>query len=225
MRATIVKCLTACSLLLATIVAGCATQDISKRVPDYCNVYSVELAGEPQGTAFTVAIDDTSVFLITAAHVISDADIQKLSIRSSCSTDSVRISDIAVIPGKDIALLFAESPLPNIGFHVRSTPANCGEAVEVPNFSGLGKVSNKFRGKLIPSNGKMIGYDDQSILITLDVMQKGGSGGPILDNERRILGLLTNRVNTNGEYAGVSYGIESRVILEALRNFVRSGRH
>jgi hypothetical protein len=204
---------------------GCATSSTPPTSPEqnlYCSVYSLNIDGEPSGTAFAI-VSDGVVSLLTAAHVVLSNEQHSITLKSPCHRESLNINKVAIMPGQDMAVLFTNTPLRS-GFSIRTRDAQFGEFIESPNYSGLGKASSKFAAKSIPSSGRVIGYDDSSILITLDVLYKGGSGAPILDGNKGVVGLLSNRVNFEGGYSGVSFGIDAKTIQSSLKQFYDSLR-
>ena len=213
-----VRGLIVCSVLVLVTACGTGVRNVEDPASRQtsCGVFSVLSSGEPLGTAFST-IESGRSFLVSAAHVVKGVDSKRLSLRSICSKNDLSISDILFVPGNDLAILLATSSGPLPGFTIRDTSPVWGELIVVPNFGNLSKASVRLAGAEIPSSGRVIKTEGGQILFSLDIVQKGSSGAPILDGRGQVLGLLTNRTLIEGTYAGVSLGIDGAALRDALK--------
>jgi S1-C subfamily serine protease len=167
----------------------------------------VKINGKQEGTAFPI---------ITAAHVVMGTEPSQITMTPYLFDGTHTVEAVATVPGLDIALLYPDQSIHKEGYVLNDIRTKFGTSVSVPNFAKFNLV--KLKDKAIPSTGRIIGYDELSILFTLDVVQKGSSGAPILDQYGHVVGLLTNRVIHESEYSGVCYGIEAGAIQDYLHS-------
>jgi S1-C subfamily serine protease len=183
----------------APTASAAPTEDAVNRAVDSV---AVVRTGDGVGTAFAVGPER----LVTAAHVVEDADRVAVTMgRRSLVADVVH-----VLEGRDIALLTVEGahmePL-----ELRRGPGPVGQQVFAVG-AALGQLSVT-RG--IVSGTRHLG--GQAYLQTDAAVNPGNSGGPLLDQNGRVLGLVVSKLR---HAEGISLTVPAREV----RAFVHGGR-
>lgn len=177
------------------------------------------------GTAWPVSYG----FVITNNHVISGSKTLTL-IRS----DGTRIS--ARVAGRDkendLALLTVDNPqsLPP-PLPLRTSAANLGSEVFTigfPHLDLMGRSPKVTEG--IVSSNTGLHDDDRYYQISVPV-QAGNSGGPLIDMDGRVIGVVTGKLNALAVFQrsgslpeNVNYAIKSKLITDLLGNTTGSAK-
>ena len=214
---------------IAVLLIGCTTiEDISdnanlqtqptttekQNIP--CGVYAISTGGDSIGTAFTVVEGKTRYFL-TASHVVRGLDERRLSLTSNCSNERVNIDRVLYTPSLDLAILIVNHNPQTPGFRIATQLPNWGDQLLLPGYPNVATSSVRFSNQLVPAEGRFISLDGKLILMTVDIVHKGSSGTPILAANGEVVGILTNRLLSEGIYAGLSYGVNFNAIRAAIR--------
>jgi len=140
------------------------------------------------GTGFCVHADG---YVLTNHHVIDGArEILGRSPRQRC-----RLELVFVDPTNDLALLRADVSLPGVAVFRDGRQAQLGEAVIVigyPLGGLLGSGPQVTTGNISSLIGP--GDDTRSLQFTAPT-QSGNSGGPLLDSEGAIVGVVSSKLN------------------------------
>lgn len=179
---------------------------------------ATETAGK-SGTAWPVSRG----FVITNNHVISGSETLTL-IRS----DGTRIS--ARVAGRDkendLALLTVDDPqsLPP-ALPLSTSAASLGSEVFTigfPHLDLMGRSPKVTEGIVSSKTG--LHDDDRYYQISVPV-QAGNSGGPLIDMDGRVIGVVTGKLNALAVFQrsgnlpeNVNYAIKSKLITDLLRN-------
>jgi hypothetical protein len=149
--------------------------------------------GNP-GTGFVVAGQDGTYYLLTASHVVASVGEYDITAPSGelyrIDADSYE-EQITKLPNVDAAIIRLQSdeafPVPEM----RTNPVDESSAVYVVGFPGGGQDSEiKFEGGLIVSNDLATEtLEDGYNLIYNSETLPGMSGGPVLDDQGRIVGI------------------------------------
>lgn len=165
------------------------------------SVFTVTTASGSQGAAF--AIDE--VTLITAAHVVEGDDVVRLEGTQTPPLRlraAVRYRDEA----NDVAVLELADPLPagstTLEWSLR--PASDGLAVFA--------VGSPIDGVVL-SRGEVVGRDDDGWLVASTPVDPGNSGGPLLDEDGAVLGVVVAQQQLGGE----ALAVPAETAQEALR--------
>jgi S1-C subfamily serine protease len=139
--------------------------------------------GGGYGSGFLVSSDG---YILTAAHVVGDATAVKIRWSDKKETDGVVVR---VSKGRDVALIKTDprgrAPLP-----LRMDPPAPGETVFVVGAPWEQELQNTITRGVLSANRVKNGYT----YIQSDVaVGFGASGGPLLDEKGRILGLTDTR--------------------------------
>lgn len=147
-------------------------------------VLSVYAVVGTRGFGTGVVVDNDR--LLTNCHVIAgNAQAGKMYAVNTITQDKAEITEVAYLDHQDACLIRA--------------PGISGQAVPINNFSNL-STSDKThnigfaRGTLISSEGNFQGWAyrfGQKFLVSSNFCDHGVSGGPLVDDEGRLLGLTT----------------------------------
>ncbi|MES2653190.1 MAG: serine protease [Bacteroidota bacterium] len=158
------------------------------------------------GTGFAIS---SNGYILTNYHVIKDAD--SLYIQNSKGV-SFKVKKFYTDPVNDIAILkVTDLSFENLGavpYSIKGTSAGIGEAVYTLGYPkddvvlGDGYVSSK-----TGINGDTLAYQ-----VAIPV-NPGNSGGPLLDNNGNIVGVINGKESKTD---GAAFAVKSRYIIEAL---------
>jgi serine protease Do len=145
----------------------------------------------PQGTAFLISADG---YLLTCAHVIGEANEATVFLNAKrLYADVVKKNS-----EEDLALLKLRDPAPAdavpLGFRT-SRPYSMGEEVFTigyPLSRMLGENARMSRGMVAATTGLK---DDPKRLQVSAEVQPGNSGGPLLDREGQVIGVIQQTIN------------------------------
>ena len=140
------------------------------------------------GTGFCVHPEG---YVLTNHHVIDGAhEILGRSPRQRC-----RLEPVFADPTNDLALLRADTPLPGVATFRDGRQAQLGEAVIVVGYplgGLLGSGPQVTTGNVSSLIGP--GDDTRSLQFTAPT-QSGNSGGPLLDNDGAVVGVVSSKLN------------------------------
>lgn len=195
-----------------------------------CSVFSIRhpRTGLVMGTAFVLQNGNNQT-LVTARHVVLQSNEMPFLVSSCGNQPKVAIASIIELRDQDVAVLIPVDktirfPRP---FQIRITPNRLSfrESVSILGFSAINEASvgtsSLLDAVLIPSHGQIVNVGgDGKVLVSCDLMKPGGSGGPILDKDDRIVGMVVSRVLDNGQYQGLIVALPiGELIYEIQRNF------
>lgn len=177
------------------------------------NIVSNSQSGKPVlspakygGTGFALT---TNGYLVTNNHVIDKAD--SIYVQDSKGA-SYKVKVVAQFPERDLAILKISdnsfSRLSTLPYTLKRNSAGMGEHVYTLGYPkddavlGEGYLSSK------------TGYGGDTLAYQVDIrVNPGNSGGPLLDNQGNVIGVISAREN---EMDGATYAIKSRYIMDAL---------
>ncbi len=158
------------------------------------------------GTGFAIS---SNGYILTNYHVIKDAD--SLYVQNSKGV-SFKVRRVYEDSGNDIAILkVTDLSFTNLGavpYSIKKSSAGIGEPVYTLGYPkddfvlGDGYVSSK-----TGLNGDTISYQ---VAVTVN---PGNSGGPLLDNNGNIVGVINGKED---KVEGAAFAVKSRYIMEAL---------
>lgn len=220
-----------CLLLLAPSAAQADPADIDAAARGVVRVVIVEISGQEvipisHGTGFAVGPER----VVTNAHVVAEAradDELAIGIVPSDGASAVYGRLVAVSQRNDLALLATTSPmrLPPLTI-AGSASADSGSVtavgypMNVDRAQGL-SMSDLFRAQPpVKSTGSLAGRrptrDFDSLLHTAPIA-RGSSGGPLLDDCGRVLGVNSFGAETSGADAEFFFAVSARELLAFLR--------
>ncbi len=176
------------------------------------------------GTGFTVS--SNSRYVVTNCHVVEDA----VEIYVFYDTGEYIIAEIEVYaPKKDICILELETSLRAPGIPIRTFSFGTGESVYALGYPGTADyISGEFladKQSITITDGIISrihqGYHSNDTSVKTWIIQSnaaingGNSGGPLVDEEGRLLGINTFSMNGAEGMSGSIHATELVAILEA----------
>jgi S1-C subfamily serine protease len=164
-------------------------------------------AGDAQGTGVLVSRDG---YIITAAHVVSSATSVKVRWSDGTEATAEVVRDIK---GRDVCLLKVDSkghaPLP-----LRRDEPPVGE----PVFAVGSLLGEKFQSSVTKGVMSADRVNDGYAYIQSDVTTgPGGSGGPLLDAQGRVVGLTVSGIRPLGLIpTGINMFVPARDVIDFL---------
>lgn len=159
------------------------------------------------GTGFAIS---TNGYILTNMHIINGAD--SLYVQNS-KGESFKVKSVYTDPQNDIAILKINdkhfSNLSSIPYTIKRNTSNIGEIVYTLGYPkddavlGEGYVSSK--------NGFIGDTTQYQVAISVN---PGNSGGPVLDNNGNLVGIISGKPD---QTEGAAFAIKSKYILEAMR--------
>ena len=140
------------------------------------------------GTGFCIHPDG---YVLTNQHVIEGArEILARSPRQRC-----RLELVFADPTNDLALLRTDAPLPGVAAFRDGSQARLGEAVMVVGYP-LGGLLGSGPQVTTGNVSSLIGPgDDTRVLQFTAPTQSGNSGGPLLDGDGTVVGVVSSKLN------------------------------
>lgn len=176
-------------------------RDIKSRKVDDANTKPASFGG----TGFAISGNG---YIVTNYHVVRGAD----SIHVQNGKGSYKVQSVYTDPINDIAILKINDKtfenLPSLPYTIKKGASSLGESVFTLGFPkddivlGDGYVSSK--------NG--INGDTLAYQVAIPV-NPGNSGGPLLDNNGNIVGIINGKENKTD---GATFAVKSKYIMEAL---------
>lgn len=189
--------------MLGTLVVTSPT--VSGPIEALESVYTVTTPSGSQGAAF--AVDD--VTLVTAAHVVEGDEFVRLEGTQSPPLRlraSVRFRDDVT----DVAVLKLAEPLPAGAATLAWSPRQVSDGLEV--FA----VGSPIDGVVL-SRGEVLGIDQDGWIMASAPVDPGNSGGPLLDEDGAVLGVVVAQKEIGGEALAVPADTAREVVIEAFK--------
>ncbi|MBL8702674.1 MAG: Do family serine endopeptidase [Alphaproteobacteria bacterium] len=169
------------------------------------------------GSGFVI---DPDGYIVTNNHVVSQAN-----------TIMVRLEDEREFPARlvgrdarsDLALLKidAPSPLPAVALGDSDTAQIGDWVIAVGNPFGLGGTVT---AGIVSARGRDIGSgpDDQFIQVDAPI-NRGNSGGPLFDQDGKVIGVNTAIVSPSGGSVGIGFAVPSNVVKRVVADLRANG--
>lgn len=179
-------------------------------------------AGMSVGTAWPIA----SGYAITNNHVVPNSDKVVLINTAGQSINATvikrdAVNDIALISVSDPGLLPPALPLANTNARLGASVFTIG----YPRIDVMGKTPKLTQGIISSTNGMR--DDPTSYQISVPI-QPGNSGGPLLNMQGEVVGLITSMLGTAGtggneavSMPNINYALKIGIIEELLRHLPR----
>lgn len=191
------------------------------RSPDVFDFFQLPAPERPTGIGSGVIIDASEGYVVTNHHVIQDAE--KITVRLH-DRRTVEATLVGSDEGTDIGLLQIEaedlSELPlgdSDALEIGDFVVAIGSPFELDQTVTLGIVSALGRRSINPVPG---GYED--FIQTDASINRGNSGGPLVDLEGRLVGINTALVTPSQGNVGIGFAVPSnmaRAVVEQLVEF------
>jgi hypothetical protein len=165
--------LVATIILLVGTTSPAVAQDEAELRAGVVKIVSILDGKRRTGTGVAVKVDGTSVYIVTAAHVIEGDPKPKVEFFSRQNT-LVSATVIKQDLRYDLALLKVESPQPPLVLKLETTAApKTGDEVTTIGFPQTG-------GAWLISRADLAGRDGADFILSGGAIDEGNSGGPII---------------------------------------------
>jgi S1-C subfamily serine protease len=158
--------------------------------------------------------------VVTNAHVVDDCETILVAGRADATL-------VARDPNNDLALIKSPSSIGMAGIRFRLDGARLGEEVVAAGFPLRGILADSLN--VTPGVvSSLVGLENDSrFLQTTAAIQPGNSGGPLVDREGRLVGVVTSKLDAaiTWEKGGfIPEGVNFAIRQETLRPFLESHR-
>ncbi len=164
------------------------------------------------GTGFALT---SNGYILTNLHVIEGADSVYVQDRKG---NEYKVRVIPIDSQKDLAILKIESDdfaaLPNLPYRLKQNGINMGEEVFTLGFP---KDESVYALGYVSSKTGYNSYDSTQYQVGIDV-NPGNSGGPLLDQNGNIIGVISAKLN---QVDGATFAIKAKYIQEALNSIAK----
>jgi len=164
-------------------------------------VEGIGCGGLMSGTGFFISPHH----IVTNAHVVAGLAHPKISLRSQIMNTSL----VSFDPTNDIAVLYAETPQ-HTWLEFAAKPATPGDAVLIVGYPKGGERHSQTGNitSVVNALSKDIYETNTSLRKVLSVQStivQGNSGGPVIDKEGRVVGVV---FATSTTYNNIGYAVE-----------------
>jgi serine protease Do len=178
------------------------------------------------GSGSGVIVDANRGYVLTAYHVVEN--VSKVHVKLQCGAEYVG-TEIRGDDQTDVAIIKinATGPLPQaqlgdsdaleVGDWVLAIGSPFGSVLE--NSVSAGIVSAK--GRRTNVLGRM---GIESYIQTDAVINKGNSGGPLVNIRGQVVGINSNIISTTGMYAGLGFAVPSNLIKPVVERLMSEGK-
>jgi len=191
-------------------------------------VVYIEIETVPQGSAAGsgVIIDGQNGYVLTANHVVEQASQVKVRLGDGreFTTDDIRTDptiDIAIVKIDADNLPQAQlgdSEQLEVGDWVLAIGSPFGRALENSVSAGIVSAKGRRTGILL---GR-VGIED--FIQTDAVINKGNSGGPLVNTKGKIVGINSSIISSTGLYAGLGFAVPSKLIKPTVEKLMTEGK-
>jgi S1-C subfamily serine protease len=199
---------------------GLSLQEIYDKVNPSVVSVTVENDGASGfGTGIVLTEDG---YLITSAHIISGADAVSVTFSSGASADALIVGEDAV---SDLAVLKVEAQ--------GLTPAEFGNADMLQVGDGVLTIGNPLgdtsaatltQGIVCAiSQGMQIGGKPVKLLQTNAILSDGNSGGPLVNGDGQVVGILSMRLGSTAEGVSLGYAVPTSFGKEIVESIINLG--
>ncbi len=177
-------------------------------------------SGEGSGVLFSESNGKT--YIITCAHVISDADEFKVTLDDGSEYDAQMVG---VDAQTDIGVLSINKTGLKIADFADSSNVIVGEQVVAIGCPGglefLNSVSSGYVSALDRPISSSIGYNNECIQ-TDTAINPGNSGGALFNMQGQVIGINSSKIAST-EYEGMGFAVPSKTAVENANSIIRVG--
>lgn len=180
----------------------------------------------PEAGAGSGWVLDQQGHVVTNHHVIGES--QRIEVTLS-NGDSYRATVVGQDPANDIAVIKIDAPpqdLIPVLFGDSSSLLVGQKVLAIGNPFGLertltvGVLSSLNRMLRSPETGRMI----KSVIQIDAALNRGNSGGPLLDSRGQLIGMNTAILSRSGENAGIGFAIPSNTVRRVVDQILQFGK-
>lgn len=180
----------------------------------------------PEAGAGSGWVLDQQGHIVTNHHVVGES--QRIEVTLS-NGDSYRATVVGQDPANDIAVIKIDAPpqdLIPILFGDSSSLLVGQKVLAIGNPFGLertltvGVLSSLNRMLRSPETGRMI----KSVIQIDAALNRGNSGGPLLDSRGQLIGMNTAILSRSGENAGIGFAVPSNTVRRVVDQILQFGK-
>ncbi len=171
------------------------------------------------GSGFLV---DPKGYVITNYHVIEDADVIKVKLMDDPTTYKAKLIGSDVETDLAVIKIDADHPLPTVKIG-NSDAVQVGDwAVAIGSPFGL---ESTVTVGIVSAKGRDIGTQQFQRFIQTDAaINRGNSGGPLVNIRGEVIGVNTMIATNNGGYQGVGFALPVNIAVKVYNQIIKHGR-
>ncbi|ARN55868.1 trypsin-like peptidase domain-containing protein [Sedimentisphaera salicampi] len=179
-----------------------------------------------KGSGSGAIIDAEKGYVLTAAHVIKDVDAAVVHLPDGREFEAIDFiydtqTDVGVVQidteGEKLPeISFGDSDEVKVGDWVLAMGSPLGEALA--NSVSAGIVSGKGR-----KSGILGKLGIENFIQTDAVINKGNSGGPLVNTDGEIIGINSNIISRTGFNAGLGFAVPSNIASDVVEKLITEG--
>ena len=210
---------------------GVRSEAVGAGTADAAHVRAIYRAAQPS-VVLIDAVDRTgSGFLVDArGHVVTNAHVvgDRTSVDVDLGGRRVRAVVRGVEPSVDVAVLTLEGSqgdVPPLGFGDSQGMRIGDPVVAIGAPYGLnGSLSSGIVSGLRRQIDSPNGFAIQGVIQTDAALNPGNSGGPLLDMDGRVVGMVTQIATETGRNEGIGFAVPSAVVERTAERIIATGR-
>lgn len=201
--------------------------EVTKAVQGTYNIWGQTSPQDVTGSGSGVIIDSQNGYILTAAHVINGIDKATIHLLDGRKFEAVDMffdtqTDVGLIKidvpkGEKLPFVeFGSSQELEIGDWVLSMGSPLGKALV--NSVSAGIVSGKGR-----KSGILGQFGIEDFLQTDAVINKGNSGGPLINMDGQIVGINSNIISATGLSTGLGFAVPGDLAKDVVGKLIKDG--
>jgi serine protease Do len=187
------------------------------------------------GSGFIIHADDKNFYVVTNYHVVQDTKKIKLFMNDKTEVDGIFHSgdertDIAIIKVAKESLPENKRDVSVLEWGIEDDSRVGDWVIAIGNSFGFGSsvtvgiLSHKGRDMISRvASGRLSDYIDDYIQHSAQI-NFGNSGGCLLNNQGKVIGINTAIISPSGGNVGVGFAIPARVAMKTVKQLLENGR-
>lgn len=203
-----------------------AFREVVKKVKPAVVYIEIETSRQVPAAGSGVIIDGLNGYVLTANHVVENAS--KVKVRLGDGREFIA-NDIRSDPTIDIAIVkidannlpqaeLGDSDELEVGDWVLAIGSPFGRTLANSVSAGIVSAKGRRTGILL---GR-VGIED--FIQTDAVINKGNSGGPLVNIKGQVVGINSNIISATGVYAGLGFAVPSNLIKPTVEKLITEGK-
>ena len=175
-----------------------------------------------EGSGVIMSESNGKTYIITCAHVISDADSYKVTLNNKKEYDATLVS---LDSQTDIGVLSIEATGLQIAEFANSDTLTVGEQVVAIGCPGglefMNSITSGYISALDRPVSSSIGYDNKCIQ-TDAAINPGNSGGALFNMQGQVVGINSSKIAST-EYEGMGFAVPSSTAVKIANSLIKAG--
>lgn len=181
-----------------------------------------ESAKSGEGSGVIMSEKNGTTYIITCAHVISDADAYKVTLNNKEEYDAKLV---AFDSQTDIGVLSIEATGLSVAEFAKSDSLTVGEQVVAIGCPGglefMNSITSGYISALDRPVSSSIGYDNKCIQ-TDAAINPGNSGGALFNMRGQVVGINSSKIAST-EYEGMGFAVPSATAVATANSLIKAG--